>query len=270
MLSKRCKIDPKRVFCLSLKNLFLTIFQADLRSDPLTVSHLSKTGRAPVSQEQALAICCEIEALHYVETSARTPERDNAEAFEVCAMAAIKYHNAKNNNNNNNGSNSSKLFSSTFKRSPSINSTVSLFEPQEGGFKRSPSTHSSLSLSANTPTSGRMAFPFPMRKNVPQLNRFVTYAAFSMIRQSVFWFEKQVLISTIFHEQLFPISFHQILQTHSLQEQKSWVKHFCTKKAAHNILVKLTTGWHFLTSKIISISLENFEFSSINNIRAKK
>jgi hypothetical protein len=126
------------------------------------------TGRAPVSQEQALAICCEIEALHYVETSAKNPDRDNAEAFEVCAMAAIKYHNAKNNNNNKSSSSSSS--SSTFKRSPSINSTVSLFEPQEGGFKRSPSTHSSLSLSANTPTSGRMAFPFPMRRNVPQLN----------------------------------------------------------------------------------------------------
>ena len=132
--------------------------QSDQRTDPLTVSHLSKTGRAPVSQEQALAICCEIEALHYVETSSRTPERDNAEAFEVCAMAAIKH---KNNNT---------IKTSTFKRSPSINSTVSLFEPQEGGFKRSPSTHSSLSLTANTPTSGRIPFPFPLRKNVPQLN----------------------------------------------------------------------------------------------------
>ena len=139
--------------------------QADQRSDPQTVSHLSKTGRAPVSQEQALAICCEIEALHYVETSARTPDRDNAEAFEVCAMAAIKY---KNNNNNNNGGGKN---TSTFKRSPSINSTVSLFDPHfEDGFKRSPSTHSSLSLSANTPT-GRMVFPFPLRKNVPQLKK---------------------------------------------------------------------------------------------------
>ena len=77
-------------------------------------------------------------------------------------MAAIKY---KNNNNNGGGKNNS-----TFKRSPSINSTVSLFDPHfEDGFKRSPSTHSSLSLSANTPT-GRMVFPFPLRKNVPQLN----------------------------------------------------------------------------------------------------
>ena len=138
--------------------------QSEQRSDPLTIAHLSKTGRTPVSQEQALAICCEIEALHYVETSAKNTDKDNSEAFEVCALAAIKHKNAKNNNNNN----VSKA--STFKRSPSINSTVSLFEPQDGGFKRSPSTHSSLSLSANTPTSGRMPFPFPMRKNVPQLN----------------------------------------------------------------------------------------------------
>jgi GTPase SAR1 family protein len=49
--------------------------QSDQRSDPSTVSHLSKTGRAPVSPEQALAICCEIEALHYVETSAKASDK---------------------------------------------------------------------------------------------------------------------------------------------------------------------------------------------------
>ena len=88
--------------------------QSEQRSDPLTIAHLSKTGRTPVSQEQALAICCEIEALHYVETSAKNADKDNSEAFEVCALAAIKHKNAKNNNNNN----VSKA--STFKRSPSV------------------------------------------------------------------------------------------------------------------------------------------------------
>jgi hypothetical protein len=136
--------------------------QSDLRSDALTVAHLGKTGRAPVSQEQALAICCEIEALHYVETSAKTPDRDNVEAFEVCALAAMKHHNS--------AKVSASLRSSTFQRSPSIHSSLSLFEPPESTFKRSPSTHSSLSLSAHTPTSGRIAFPFPVRKAATPLN----------------------------------------------------------------------------------------------------
>ena len=134
--------------------------QVDLRSDPSTIAHLSKTGRTPVSPEQALAICCEIEAVHYVEASARRPNagqsgKDNSEAFELCALAAMKHKNETTNNNNN------------FRRVPSINSTISLFESNVeffnnnnnnhcvsngsglGGFRRSPSTNSNLSLAAN-------------------------------------------------------------------------------------------------------------------------
>jgi GTPase SAR1 family protein len=68
---------------------------ADLRHDPATLHHLSKTGRTPVSSDQALAICCEIQAVNYVETSARFPmdAHVNAEAFELCALAAIKNNN---------------------------------------------------------------------------------------------------------------------------------------------------------------------------------
>ena len=141
--------------------------QEDLREDPLTVAHLSKTGRAPVSHEQALAICCEVGAVHYVETSARRPAtkelKDSVlEAFELCASAAIK-HMSNNNGNNNVGG---------FRRSPSIHSSVSLalFDSDKkaasptdnhppsaapippnlnGNFKRSPSTHSTLSLTSN-------------------------------------------------------------------------------------------------------------------------
>ena len=89
--------------------------QSDLRADSATLNHLSKTGRTPVSSDQALAICCEIQAVNYVETSAKYPSNGhNSEAFELCALAAIK---AKNQGPTN------------FKRSPSLNSSLSLFEP---------------------------------------------------------------------------------------------------------------------------------------------
>ncbi len=66
--------------------------QQDLRIDAATISQLSKIGRAPVSREQGLAICCEVEAVNYVETSACDPmmQRECLEAFELCALAAIK------------------------------------------------------------------------------------------------------------------------------------------------------------------------------------
>ena len=97
------------------------LFQSDLRTDAATLNHLSKTGRTPVSSDQALAICCEIEAVNYVETSAKCPSSAdgvNAEAFELCALAAIKHKNTQQNTSH-----------SQFKRSPSLNSSLSLFEP---------------------------------------------------------------------------------------------------------------------------------------------
>ena len=59
---------------------------------------------------QALAICCEVEAVNYVETSA--VKEDNSEALQLCALATMKHVNNNNNNNNNNTNN--------FRRSPSI------------------------------------------------------------------------------------------------------------------------------------------------------
>lgn len=95
--------------------------QSDLRSDPATLNHLSKTGRTPVSSDQALAICCEIQAVNYVETSAKHPDggsSHNGEAFELCALAAIKHKNQSQN---------SSHFQA--RRSPSLHSSLSLFEP---------------------------------------------------------------------------------------------------------------------------------------------
>ena len=67
--------------------------QLDLRTDQATIAQLAKVGRTPVNQEQGLAICCEVAAVNYVETSSKDPlsERDIHEAFELCALAAIKH-----------------------------------------------------------------------------------------------------------------------------------------------------------------------------------
>ena len=162
--------------------------QADLRNDPVTLAHLGKTGRTPVTTDQALAICCEISAINYIETSAKFPDEplsntssanSLAEVFELCALAAIKHKNSLNSNNSNPGNKTKErpgnnkrndsldtnTENNTFKRSPSINSTMSLFTDTSnlsfgsssnsnnnngiGAFKRSPSTNSNLSLSAN-------------------------------------------------------------------------------------------------------------------------
>ncbi len=72
--------------------------QSDLRQDVATLHHLSKTGRTPVSSDQALAICCEIGAVNYVETSAKWP-LDNSEAFDMCALAALKARSSQKHNN---------------------------------------------------------------------------------------------------------------------------------------------------------------------------
>ena len=67
--------------------------QGDLRDDPQTAAQLSKLGRNAVSREQALAICCEIEAVNYVETCAKA--LNAFEAFELCALAVIKANKKK-------------------------------------------------------------------------------------------------------------------------------------------------------------------------------
>ena len=95
--------------------------QADLRTDAQQVARLGKTGRTPVTTEQALAICCEIAAANYVETSAKCPPDEAlsaggsssvaasslTEAFELCALAAIKNRSRKQQNTKNKNSSSS-------------------------------------------------------------------------------------------------------------------------------------------------------------------
>ncbi|CAB4063990.1 Ras-like GTP-binding protein RHO,Rho-related GTP-binding protein RhoQ,Ras-related protein Rac2,Rho-related protein rac1A,Rho-related GTP-binding protein RhoU,Ras-related protein rac-2,GTP-binding protein Rho1,GTP-binding protein RHO1,Rho-related GTP-binding protein RhoG,GTP-binding protein rho5,GTP-binding protein rhoA,Ras-related C3 botulinum toxin substrate 2,Transforming protein RhoA,Ras-related C3 botulinum toxin substrate 3,Rho-related GTP-binding protein RhoA-C,Rho-related protein rac1C,Ras-related p len=74
--------------------------QADLRHDPPTIASLSKMGRSPVAPEQALAVCCEIDAVSYVETSSK--EGDSFyEVFEVCAHAAPPLSTTENTHRNN-------------------------------------------------------------------------------------------------------------------------------------------------------------------------
>ena len=65
--------------------------QNDLRIDPEIVSNLARRGRSPVNPEQALAVCCDVGAVNYVETSALTSEV--IEAFEVSALAFMKSFN---------------------------------------------------------------------------------------------------------------------------------------------------------------------------------
>lgn len=66
--------------------------QSDMRTDPRTLDQLSKVGRGPVSQDQALGVCCDIGAVNFIETSSKSFEagKDVHEAFELCALAAIK------------------------------------------------------------------------------------------------------------------------------------------------------------------------------------
>lgn len=85
--------------------------QADTRSDPEVIALLCKTGRTPVSSEQALAICCEVGAANYVETSADCPlglGGEIVEAFELCALAALKNTPVNTNTSSSHGSASGK------------------------------------------------------------------------------------------------------------------------------------------------------------------
>ena len=57
--------------------------QSDLRSDRDVISGLAKSGRAPVSSDQALSFSRQISAVIYVETSAKTSSRSAISAFEA-------------------------------------------------------------------------------------------------------------------------------------------------------------------------------------------
>ena len=63
--------------------------QSDLRKNREILSNLSKQGRAPISPEQALTFSQQINALMYVETSAKTSTRAAISAFEVAGLASM-------------------------------------------------------------------------------------------------------------------------------------------------------------------------------------
>lgn len=63
--------------------------QSDTRNARDALSALAKSGKAPVSSEQALSMSQQIGAAVYVETSARASVRTAQSAFEVAALAAM-------------------------------------------------------------------------------------------------------------------------------------------------------------------------------------
>ena len=63
--------------------------QSDLRKNREILSNLAKQGRAPISPEQALTFSQQINALMYVETSAKTSTRAAISAFEVAGLASM-------------------------------------------------------------------------------------------------------------------------------------------------------------------------------------
>ncbi len=63
--------------------------QSDLRGDRDVISSLAKSGRAPVSSDQALSFSRQISAVIYVETSAKTSTRSAISAFEVAGLASL-------------------------------------------------------------------------------------------------------------------------------------------------------------------------------------
>ena len=63
--------------------------QSDLRNDRHTLQTLAKAGQAPVSSQQALAMSQQINAVMYVETSAKSSLRGVSSAMEVAALISF-------------------------------------------------------------------------------------------------------------------------------------------------------------------------------------
>jgi len=69
--------------------LVLVGCQSDQRAEASTVDRLARQGQTPVSSQQALFMSQQIEAVMYVETSAKTSSRGVASAMEVAALTAL-------------------------------------------------------------------------------------------------------------------------------------------------------------------------------------
>ena len=63
--------------------------QSDLRTDRNVIQNLAKVGKSPVSSQQALSMSQQIQAVMYVETSAKTSIRGVASALEVAALTSL-------------------------------------------------------------------------------------------------------------------------------------------------------------------------------------
>jgi len=69
--------------------IVLVVCQADLRSDQRVRESLANAGKAPVSAKQALSMSQQIEAVMYVETSAKTSSRSVASVMEVATLTSL-------------------------------------------------------------------------------------------------------------------------------------------------------------------------------------
>ena len=69
--------------------LVLVGCQSDGRTEAATLDRLARQGQSPVSSQQALFMSQQIEAVMYVETSARTSTRGVEAAMEVAALTAL-------------------------------------------------------------------------------------------------------------------------------------------------------------------------------------
>ena len=64
--------------------------QADLRGDRATIHSLARQGRAPVSPDQARSFSQQIEAVTYVETSAKLSSRGPEAIFQLAAQISME------------------------------------------------------------------------------------------------------------------------------------------------------------------------------------
>jgi len=64
--------------------------QSDLRGDRAVIQALSKLGRSPVSSEQGRSFSQQIEAISYVETSAKTSMKGPESIFELAAQISLE------------------------------------------------------------------------------------------------------------------------------------------------------------------------------------
>ena len=64
--------------------------QADLRGDRSAIHHLAKQGRSPVSQDQARSFSRQIDAVSYVETSAKMSTKGPEAIFQLAAKISLE------------------------------------------------------------------------------------------------------------------------------------------------------------------------------------